>query len=254
MRKELNIFLNALMFYSRIPVPFKLEFSNEVLNKATRYFTLVGIIIGGIGALVFWLAAFLLPAQLAIGLSMAATIFITGAFHEDGFADFCDGFGGGYSKEKILDIMKDSRIGTYGSIGLILMLLTKFLCLLNIRVIVLPLVLVAGHAFSRMLPVCMIYASQYVRDDLNSKVKPIGHRDTTRALAVALAFGILFLFFLPLKAVLLIGGMSAVLFFVFRNYVERKIGGYTGDVLGALQQLAELIFYLGFLIFQNNFA
>lgn len=254
MRKELNIFLNALMFYSRIPVPFRIEFSNEVLNKATRYFTLVGMIIGGLGALLYWLAALILPLPLAVALSMAGTIFITGAFHEDGFADFCDGFGGGYSKEKILDIMKDSRIGTYGSIGLVLMLLTKFLCLLHIQAFMVPILLVAAHAFSRVLPVGMIYISQYVRDDLKSKVKPIGHRDSPAALIVAMVFGTVALFWIPLKAVLLIVVSSVVLFVVFRFYVEKKIGGYTGDVLGALQQLAELIFYLGFLIFQNNLS
>lgn len=240
------------MFYSRIPVPIKVEFSNEVLNKSTRYFTLVGIIIGGIAALIFWAGSRFLPLSLAVALSMVGTIFITGAFHEDGFADFCDGFGGGYSREKILEIMKDSRIGTYGSIGLILMLLVKFLCLTNIRIVNLPLVLVAAHAFSRVLPVGLIYTSQYVREDLSSKVKPIGHRDSVFALLIAVFFGAVFLFFLPFKGVLVVLGFSVLLFSFFKWYIERKLGGYTGDVLGALQQLTELGFYLCVLLVENN--
>lgn len=252
MRRELNIFFNALMFYSRIPVPFKVEFSEDLLNKATRYFTLVGIIIGALGALVLLVGNFFFPLYLAVALSMVATIFITGAFHEDGFADFCDGFGGGYAPEKILEIMKDSRIGTYGSIGLIAMLAVKYLSLISIPVVQIPLVLISGHAFSRFLPVCMIYASKYVRMDLTSKVKPIGHRDSAAAFLVAMCFGLVFLFFLPFTAVLVILPVAAMLFFVFKTYVEKKLTGYTGDVLGALQQLAEVCFYLCYIAVENN--
>lgn len=253
-RKELTIFLTAVMFYSRIPVPRNVAFSNELLNKSTRYFTLVGLIVGGLGALVYWGCTFILPNNIAIAISMIATIWITGAFHEDGFADFCDGFGGGYTKEKILEIMKDSRIGTYGSIGLILMLLTKFLCLTNINPVSLPLVFIAAHGFSRLLPVAIIYSSEYVRADLTSKVKPIGHRDSSAAFLIALFFGTVFMIFIPLATALFTVAMSVVLFFIFKAYMEKKLGGYTGDVLGALQQLAEILFYLCFLIAQQNFA
>lgn len=252
MRNEWNIFLNALMFYSRIPVPRNTPFSPAILNKATRYFPLVGAIIGATGALFYWFGSFVLPQPIAVALSMAATIFITGAFHEDGFADFCDGFGGGYTKEKILEIMKDSRIGTYGTIGLIFMLLTKFLCLSDIQPASVPWILIAAHAFSRILPVMLIYNAHYVREDLTSKVKPIGHKDTPLAFIFALFWGSIFLPFIPFEAIILIVGLSALLFCIFRSYIKTKLGGYTGDVLGALQQLAEVIFYLGIIITQNN--
>jgi adenosylcobinamide-GDP ribazoletransferase len=253
-KREITTFLNAVMFYSRIPVPRSTEFSNELLNRSTRYFTLVGLIIGGIGALVLWIGTLFLPYPIAIAFSMVATIWVTGAFHEDGLADFCDGFGGGYTHERILEIMKDSRIGTYGTVGLLSMLGTKFICLSNIQISNLPLVIIAAHAFSRFLPVCVIYTSQYVRADLTSKVKPIGHRDSKLAFIIALLFGSLFLCFLPYKFVILVIILSAALFIRFKMYIEKRLGGYTGDVLGALQQLAELLFYLSFIIAQNNFV
>ena len=111
MKKQFRVLLTAIMFYTRIPVPATLEYSPERLNRATRYFPLIGWIVGGVGAGVFYGLSLILPLQVSVFLSMLATIFLTGAFHEDGFADFCDGFGGGYTREKILTIMKDSRIG-----------------------------------------------------------------------------------------------------------------------------------------------
>ena len=90
------------------------------------YFPLIGWIVGGFSALIFWASSFLFPVSISIIFSMIASILVTGAFHEDGFADVCDGFGGGWTKEKILEIMKDSRVGSYGVIGMILMLGTKF--------------------------------------------------------------------------------------------------------------------------------
>lgn len=247
-RKEINILLTAVMFYTRIPVPKIRDYSDEMLNKATRYFPFIGIVIGGVGALVFRGLEFILPIHLSIILSMAATIFITGAFHEDGFADFCDGFGGGYTPDRILEIMKDSRIGTYGTIGLVLMLATKFFSLSSMLVTEIPILLICGHAFSRFLPVCLIYTSSYVRQDALSKAKPIGHKGGIISFLAATIFGLTGLIFIPWKAIVIISLLSIFLFIFYRLYTQRKIGGYTGDVLGGLQQLAEITFYLGFLL------
>jgi adenosylcobinamide-GDP ribazoletransferase len=179
---------------------------------------------------------------------MAASIFITGAFHEDGFADFCDGFGGGYTKEKILEIMKDSRIGTYGTIGLIMILAIKFLSLTNIETAQIPIVLISAHSFSRIFPVIMIYTSTYSRMDATSKTKPIGKKSNIFSLIVAIVFGIGFLLFINWIAILAIIILCSFAFLIFRNYVIRKLGGYTGDVLGAIQQISEVCFYLAYII------
>lgn len=232
------------MFYTRIPVPGSLAFSNERLNRSTRYFTLIGWIVGGIGAVVFYGLNIFLLLPVAVFLSMMATVFVTGAFHEDGFADFCDGFGGGYTRKKIFTIMKDSRIGTYGTVGLIGMLGTKFLALQSFPATVIPLVLIAAHAFSRTMPVLIIFTSWYSREDELSKTKPIGKRGKSSDLVLAVLFGLLPMVLLPWQLMAVVLPLSLFITFLFKKYIERKIGGYTGDCLGALQQIIEVLFYL----------
>jgi adenosylcobinamide-GDP ribazoletransferase len=239
------------MFYTRLPVPKNLPYSDEMLNCSTRYFPFIGWIVGGIGAVVFYGLQFVFPPGLAVLLSMLATIFVTGAFHEDGFADFCDGFGGGYTKEKILTIMKDSRIGTYGSIGLVGMLAAKFMCLHSMDVAIVPMILLAGHALSRLMPVLVIFTSEYARADLESKSKPIGKKGKTIDLLLAIFLGLALLAFVPLTFSVVIVSVLLVTTFVFRNYIVGKLGGYTGDCLGALQQISEVLFYLAWVAFQN---
>jgi len=251
LKNQLHIFLNAIMFYTRIPVPINLPYSDEMLNKATRWFPFIGWIVGGIGAGVFLGLQFVFPLELAILLSMIATIFITGAFHEDGFADFCDGFGGGYTRKRILEIMKDSRIGTYGSIGLLGILAIKFLSLSSFDLKMIPLLLVASHALSRLMPVLIIFTSEYARADLDSKSKPIGKKGKITDLLMAIFFGLFWLAFLPYLFSAIMIPVLLLVTFIFRKYITSKLGGYTGDCLGALQQLAEVLFYLGFIAFLN---
>lgn len=252
MQKQWKIFLTAIMFYTRIPVGNIKGWNEEMLNKSTRYFPLVGWIVGAVGAAVFWLAAHWLPVSVAVVLSMIATILLTGAFHEDGFADFCDGFGGGYTPERILTIMKDSRIGTYGTLALLLMLGTKFLTLQHMDSVRIPVIIFAAHALSRVFPVLLIYSSAYARLDASSKTKPVGKADSVSSLLIALLFGLLPMALLQWFEIILALTVLFALSFFFRNYITRKLGGYTGDVLGALQQLCEVGFYLLILALQYS--
>ena len=169
MKQEFSLFLHALQYYSRIPVG-QIDFCEEKLTPALRYFPLVGIIVGGLAAVVFALFALALrlPQSVAAVAALAAMILATGALHEDGFADFFDGFGGGYTKERILEIMKDSRSGAYGVMALILAFLLKFSLFVSISSSQLPWVLVAAHSTSRFTPILMIRNSQYARVE-NSK-------------------------------------------------------------------------------------
>lgn len=248
MKKEVKIFFTALMFFTRIPVPKSTGYSEENLNKATRYFPIVGILVGSFSAFVFYGFQFILPKEVALLLSMTISIYITGAFHEDGFADFCDGFGGGDTKEKIFAIMKDSRIGTYGTIGLILILLVKFFSVISIETASIPLILIAAYSFSRVFPVILIYTAPYSRMDASSKTKPIGKKGTTFSIIFVIITGFAFLYFIHWMAIAVAFVISFSVFFIFRAYVLRKIDGYTGDVLGALQQLSEISFYISYLI------
>ena len=125
-KKEIELFLLALSFFTRIPVSKKLDYTEEKLSKSTKYFSLIGLIVGAFSMGIYWSSSFVFSKEISILLSMVASVLMTGAFHEDGLADVCDGFGGGWSRERILSIMKDSRIGTFGFVGLLLVMLLKF--------------------------------------------------------------------------------------------------------------------------------
>ncbi|HWU85071.1 MAG TPA: adenosylcobinamide-GDP ribazoletransferase [Rhodocyclaceae bacterium] len=249
MRAQLEYFFAALRFFTRLPVPAWVGHSEAQLNRATRYFPLVGWIIGLIGAAVTWAAAWALPLSIAALLGMAATLLATGAFHEDGFADSCDGFGGGWTKEDVLRIMKDSRIGSYGAIGIGVLLLTKWNALFELDDRVLS-ALLAAHPISRAASTTLIYALDYVRDE-DGKSKPLAVRIGAGELATAWLFGLLPTALLGwlLSWQLAAQGVLAVVVVtvLMALYTRRRIGGYTGDVLGATQQLAEVFFYLGLL-------
>lgn len=251
MKKQISIFFNAILYFTRIPVPVKIEYSDEILNRSMRYFPFVGWVVGAIGGVIYWASSLVMPEALALLLSMLATIFVSGAFHEDGFADFCDGFGGGYTKDKILDIMKDSRIGTYGSIGLMGILATKFTALYSIRDLSIPLVLLAGHSLSRLMPVLLIYTSVYARKDDSSKSRAIAHKGRYYDFLMALLFGLALQWLMPLNFVACIIPVLLAITFIFRAYTTKKLGGYTGDCLGALQQIVEVAFYLGLVVYQH---
>jgi len=117
--RQVSLFLVATQFLTRLPVPALVDFQPSWLRHSARYFPLVGTLVGGINVAVWWLLRHALPPALSIGLMMAASLLVTGAFHEDGFADSCDGFGGGTTRERVLAIMKDSRVGAYGAIGML---------------------------------------------------------------------------------------------------------------------------------------
>lgn len=249
----MHIFFTALMFFTRIPVPASLPYSPGLLNKALRYFPLVGALVGALGAGLLWLALLVLPLPLALLLSILATIFITGAFHEDGFADFCDGYGGGMTTERILDIMKDSRLGTYGTVGLLAMLATKYTALLHLPPSEIFGLLIAGHTLSRLLPVLLVRTTPYIREDALSKAKPIGNEVNTASLWIASLTALPFLLLLPLQLTVLLLPAALLVYWRFRHYIMKRTGGYSGDVLGALQQLVEVTLYVVAVIYYNHF-
>ncbi|MBE9399461.1 adenosylcobinamide-GDP ribazoletransferase [Pontibacterium sp. N1Y112] len=240
---EVHLFFNALTFFTRIPAPSWVEFSDSNLNHASRYFPWIGLIVGATAALVYLVACMLFPPAIAITLSMVATVWLTGGFHEDGLADVCDGFGGGWKKTQILTIMKDSRLGTYGALGLVFALFMKFQTLSLIEQLI-PALLLA-HTLSRFAAITLIYSDDYVREDQQSKAKPLANRMSRRELMIAAIPVLLCLIPLGPKIWLVI-----IPVWLMRNWLSyffrRWIGGYTGDCLGATQQLCELTVYLYF--------
>lgn len=254
MKKEFDIFLTAIMFFTRIPCPKWVDHSKEILNKSTRYFALVGIIVGAFGGAVYFGASYLFDQNLALLLSMIATIWITGAFHEDGFADMLDGFGGGWTKEKILTIMKDSRLGTYGTVGLIFLLATKFLGLQNIHGIQFVFLLIAGHSVSRFFATVLIYKLPYVRDDGTGKEKPSADNMQLKSLVLNGVFGLLPLLLFQNMWVFFVLIPCGIATYLMARFFNKWIGGHTGDCAGATQQIVEIVFYLSMLVFWKVFC
>lgn len=248
MKNQLRILFTSIMFYTRIPVPKWTGYSKDNLNKATGYFPFVGVLVGVIGGGVYCGSQYLLPVHISVLLCMVATIIITGAFHEDAISDFFDGFGGGYSKEQILTIMKDSRIGNYGAIALIMTLLSRFILLSDIEPMKFFFVFVAGNTLSRLNVVFLIFSSEYVRNDETAKSKPVGEKHGGGTLMLAIVSGLIPMILIPLLSTAFIIPALLVTLLIFRWYIHKTLGGYTGDVLGAFQQISELIFYLLFIV------
>ncbi len=250
-KKEIRYFFTAVMFFTRIPCPAWVDHSAEYLNKSRKYFPLIGWIVGGLAALVYYAAQFVLPIEIAVLLSTVTTVWITGAFHEDGFADVCDGFGGGWTKEQIMTIMKDSRVGAYGAIGIGLLVATKVVALFSLAELSgwwILLIILNGHTFSRFVASTFVQTHDYVQDPKKSKVKPIAsERFTWGEMIYSSLFALLPLAFLPhpyLFAALPITYLGKV---YLGRIFYRNIGGYTGDCLGATQQFCEVVFYLSIL-------
>lgn len=252
MKKEWQIFLTAVMYYTRIPVGSNIDHAAEKLNQATRYLPFIGWITGAAMILLLWAFSFVAPLTICILLSLVLGIWMTGAFHEDGFADMCDGFGGGWTKEKILDIMKDSRVGTYGMLGLMLLMLTKFFSLEVLPLEKIMLAIAVAHPLSRFTAATIIYTHTYVRENEDSKAKPLAKGITASSLGIAAIWGLapFIVVTLYLQHYLLLIIFPALLLarWYMVRLMQRWIGGYTGDCLGAMQQVAETIIYLCFCI------
>lgn len=261
--RELGYFFAALGFFTRLPVPAWVAHDADQLSQAPRYLPLVGLIVGLIGAAVTELTALLLPISVAVLLGIAATVWITGAFHEDGFADACDGFGGGWDKARVLAIMKDSRLGSFGAIGLALLLFLKWQALVEVDAsetlfegatlfevpyaAVLPFALMAAHAASRLAALVLMANLDYVRDDESTKSRSLTQTLRPMGWLPAIVFGLVPCLWLPLPQVLVALLLVALTAALAARYFLRRIGGYTGDCLGAVQQACELAFYLGLL-------
>jgi adenosylcobinamide-GDP ribazoletransferase len=249
--QQLRLFFIALQFFTRLPIPGWIGFEASWLQHASRYFPLVGCVVAAIAAAVYFAAVLVLPAPVAAVLSTAASIYLTGAFHEDGFADACDGLGGGITRERALEIMKDSRVGAYGAIGIVCMLSAKLsaLAMLPPRVAVGALFL--AHPLSRLAAASLIWKLEYVRGE--GKAKPLAQQMTSTEFAIAAVTALLpapvliALGWIAPNALLaaLLGAVLAALW--LGRKLQKRLGGYTGDCLGAVQQLAEVFIYIGLL-------
>lgn len=266
-------YLLAIQFFTRIPVTGRLAdwvgYSPDMLRASAAHLPGVGVVVGGMAAAVFALLQLLLPDTpftplVAAVFSTIATVLVTGGFHEDGMADVADGLGGSYHRERALEIMKDSRVGAFGAMALVLVLLCKVALLALLGSVELldadeqPFLfsgwyvcaaLWTGHVISRGLPLVMIRLLPHVGDTATSKSKPLAGQITSSGLLIAFAwcFGALVLASLALSAMnlLVACSFSVVALLAMLRFFKRRLQGFTGDCLGATQQVCEIAFYLG---------
>ncbi|ELJ8615543.1 TPA: adenosylcobinamide-GDP ribazoletransferase [Vibrio cholerae] len=253
LRYQLELFLLAVSFFSRIPVPVSLPYSSERMNQAGRYFALVGLLLGAICALVYSLATQLFSTNISVFLTMVLSLLLTGAFHEDGLADMADGMGGGMTAERRLEIMKDSRIGTYGSSALIMVLLGKYLLLTELADLtsLVPVWLLA-YTLSRAVAASLIRNTPYVSDTDSSKSKPLAQQQSGTDVAVLSLTALATLLYFSWQFIGVMIAASLIFRQIFRQWLIRRLGGFTGDCLGAAQQLMEILIYLILLAFLQH--
>ena len=266
-------YLLAVQFFTRIPITGRLAdwvgYSPEMLRASAAHFPGIGVVVGGAAAAVFALLQILLPDTpytplVAAAFSTIATVLLTGGFHEDGLADVADGLGGSYDRERALEIMKDSRVGAFGAMALVLALLCKVALLALLGSVELVTAaeepslfsgwyvcaaLWTGHIVSRGLPLLVIRLLPHVGDTATSKSKPLADQISSSGLLIAFAwcFGALALASLALDAMNLIVAcsFSAVALLAMLRLFKRRLQGFTGDCLGTTQQVCEIAFYLG---------
>ena len=251
LRYHYHLLLLALSFFTRVPVRLPDEVTPAMLHQASRYFAVIGLFIGAVSALAYELSALVFSSEIAVLIAMAAGLLLTGAFHEDGWADVWDGFGGGWTVKQKLTIMKDSRIGTYGGAALFILLMMKYQSLLalsnHVSVVA---ALVLAHTLSRVVATSLIFTMSYVSEEATSKVKPLAQHLSVNGLLVLIGTG-------SLVVLMLCPWLSLAWFDVFllvatlfvtrtllALWFKRQLGGYTGDCLGAAQQASEVVIYL----------
>ena len=270
-------YLLAVQFFTRIPITGRLAhwvgYSPELLRASAGHFPGVGILVGAIAAAVYALLAAVLPDTsftplVAAVFSTIATVLVTGGFHEDGLADVADGLGGSYDRHRALEIMKDSRVGAFGATALVLGLLAKvsLLALLGVSTTLVangdeePVFavfsawhvcagLLAGHVVSRGLPLLLILLLPHVGDPAVSRSKPLADQISLASVGIAFLWC-----FVAMAAVLpaldaidliVACSFSVVALLWMGLLFKRRLQGFTGDCLGATQQVCEIAFYLG---------
>jgi adenosylcobinamide-GDP ribazoletransferase len=249
MPRQLALFLTAVQFLTRVPTPALKDFQPDWTARSARYFPLVGALVGLASGAVMIAASLVWSGVLPALLATAAGILITGAFHEDGLADTADGLGGGQTVERRLEIMKDSRLGTFGVLALGLAVALKVAALGQTPVVLAVLALVAAHAGGRGAAVLAMRGLPYAGDRAATKVKPTAAGVTTAEVGIGLVFVVLAIIPVALAApvatagALVTGAVAAVLMALT---ARRLIGGWVGDTLGATEQAFEIGFLLVF--------
>ena len=240
--------LAAFIFFTRLPFWRLAEVPGEYFKHVVSRWPLVGWFTAGVSVLVLYASSLILPASVAVLLAILTRLLITGCLHEDGLADFFDGFGGGTSRERILAIMKDSHIGSYGVIGLIGYFGLYYALLASLPVSLAGAAMLAGDPFCKGVSGMIINRLPYARKEEEAKNKTVYSRMTVSEYLICLGSGILPLCWLPDPKYLWAILFPIAVWYMLTSLMKQKIQGYTGDCCGALFLLCELSFMLGMVI------
>lgn len=246
----------SLSFFTRLPFWKLTNIDKEYYERVVPLWPLVGYLTGGAMALIAWLT-FSLPVYTSVILCLITRVLITGALHEDGFADFCDGFGGGVTRQRTLEIMKDSHIGTYGVLGLILYFLLQVTTIGGIMTklddpLSIAAVLITADVFCKWISSTIIYFLPYARKEEEAKNKLIYKEVKWSEKIISLIIGILPLTLTitltitlttTITAIIAAASFSILTAVYLFHLMNRKIQGYTGDCCGATFIITEAVFY-----------
>ncbi len=252
LRHEARLLAVAVQYFTRLPTPALHDFDPHWLSQSVRYFPIAGMLVGILGASVLWLCSQILPLSLAALLALAVMIAITGAFHEDGLADSFDALGGHVSRERALEIMRDSRIGTYGAAALGIALLLRWQLMIALPVPATIMLLICAHTAARASAASLMASLPYVRIEQDAKAKPVAQDLRAGNLLATLLFGIAptlgGIVIAPNMMLPLIAGLAAIIIMrlLCARWFRSRIGGYTGDTLGCCEQLGEIAYGLAF--------
>ena len=239
-------------FFTRLPFWKIADVPPVYFKRVVDYWPFVGWLTGGIMAGTLWITAEFLPVQIAVLMALAARLLVTGALHEDGLADFCDGFGGGTSRDKILSIMKDSHIGTYGVLGLLFYYGLMWNILTTLSVPLACAAILSGDAWSKFCAAQIINTLPYARKEEESKAKVIYDRMSPGVLLSAFMAGALPMLLLLDKGYWWAAIAPAMMFILLMSLMRRRLQGYTGDCCGATFLLCEFSFYLTINLIYTN--
>lgn len=243
--KELKRFVLMLQFMTRIPIPVSLEVDEDDFGRGSKYFPIIGFILGLALYFTYYISQMELPDEISVIIAVAMSYVLTGSMHIDGLADTFDGLFSAKSREKILEIMKDSRIGTNGVLAILFMVLLKIFFLANTDPLYIPVALIIAPVMGRlaMLPALVFSKSAREGKGLGGLfIGKVKYMDMIIGLAFALIIGFFFSYvsyadMLFITAAVLLSG------FIITAYIQWRIGGMTGDTLGSISEITELIVY-----------
>lgn len=238
----------ALMFFTRLPLWRLFHVDAGYFKRVVPLWPITGWLTGGMMGGVFWLSSMVFPVSLSALFAVASRLLLTGALHEDGFADFCDGFGGGTSRDRTLRIMKDSHIGTYGVIGLIIYYLTLLTAVTSLPASIIPSALLCGDVFCKFIASNIINVLPYARKEEEAKNKLTYSKMSVLDFLLATVSGMAALLWLP-DPLLILAGIAPILTSLFLFcWMKKRLNGYTGDCCGATFIIGELAFQMGLLL------